>query len=295
MGGVYAVVNKHPKNKTNREVSDLLSTAVRAQLPLDATEQISSWSGQEEAGDRPAHVTQDSRGEDQPPNDRVRKGGLKSPSENPLDKTDPQKPDQSPPEEGRAQGDPHKADRDPDKAGRVQENGHKSGHAQMKKDVTRGYIQLEWQAEGEVKNVPANAPPTVSSRGGAGGKTKFGYSTVVFEKEVTNKELAEKKRQNKPIPQPPPKYDGARSKNSGTIYSDINHRHKAGMPKHMSESGLIYSDIDHKLTNKKQGDSLPDLSLSHEDESGYVNVRHNLAPVVPPRRGAAAIVEEASQ
>lgn len=220
LGGVYALVNKFPpKKSSNREVSDLLSSTVRAQLPLDATEQIQGW-------------------------------GEGSHEENGLI-TDPHKP-----ENGKERKDLRKA----------------------------GYIQLDFHTaeNGAVKGkIASESSPIASSRVDTG-KTKFGYSTVVFEKEQSKDAMAEKKR-HKP-PQPPPKYEG-----SGPLLS-----------KNASDSQLLYSDIDHsKMHASLHGSSSPDITqyalIGTTDEGGYVNVRHNHSnhsntpPSVPPRRGVAAI------
>lgn len=205
LGGLYAVVNKSPAKKKNKEVSDLLSSTVRAQLPLDATEQIGNW---EAAEDREAGGKKDSR---QP----------------------------------------------------------------------AGYVQLDFHMENgkrKGKITPADSLSTNNSRVDVG-KTKFGYSTVVFEKEQSDKELAERKRQNKPPPQPPTKYEGSGPR----------------LPKHSSDSRLLYSDVDfNKSVSTKHGISSPDLSES-AGNSGYVNVRYKNAPLVPPRRGAAAIIDEVEE
>lgn len=250
MGGVYAVVNKLPKKKSNREVSDLLSTAVRAQLPLDATEQIGSWRSQEEEEEeeeRDAHTNN----------------------------SEAVKPDH----DGYVQVDFQQEKKEPH---------HKHGQAEEKKDPRKqlDYAQLNFHDENGIKKgkIGPEASPTASSRVDTG-KTKFGYSTVIFEKNE-NKDMVESRRQNKPVPQPPPKYEG-----SGHA-----------MSKHSSDSRLLYSDIDHSkmnqqaISSKKFGDSAPDLSQSARktNDSGYVNVRFTNAPIVPPRRGAAAIPEETS-
>lgn len=206
--GDYALVNKlhgNKKNKknVNKDVSHLLSPAVRAQLPLDATEQIGSWEEK----------------------DQVRKS-------------------------------------------------NKSNSA---------YAELEFHTENSVQkgkivseNVPAKSPMDP-------GKTKFGYSTVVFEneKKTCDKELAEQMKQNKAPPVPPPKYEAS----SGQA-----------LPKHASDSRLLYSDVDFTKTNPignvKGRTSSPDLRQS--DEHPYVNVRRGGAPVVPPRRGVASPIMEQS-
>lgn len=210
-GGVYALVNKFPKKKSsNKEVSDLLSSTVRAQLPLDATDQIQNWG----------------EGDEQREGDKEREGG-------------------------------------------------------GKKDPRRqpGYVQLHFHREnGEMKGKiePERTPPSASSRVDVG-KTKFGYSTVVFEKEKS-KDLVEKKRQKLP-PQPPPRYEGS----------------APALSKNASDSQLLYADVNHHKTAKSNhGTSSPDLSQS--SSTGYVNVRYNAttnsnAPVIPPRRGVAAIPE----
>ena len=302
MGGVYAVVNKMPKRKTDQELSSLLSTTVMAQLTLDDTEKIGSWEKHREEVEH--HKTsQKSHGGE-------RKGHhISSPEEN---KKEPRKisrqekknsgyvqvdlPTNHPPKSGQETKEPprrvghvHGEDRNLDYADLDLQQ--MDSHVKERKDGPKpaprqqGYVQLAFQENKAKKGrvIPNGSPLPGNSRVDTG-KTKYGYSTVVFEKEESNKELAEKKRQNKPVPLPPPKYDG-----SGPL------------SKNSSDSTLLYSDIDHGKTrqqaiSRKHGDSAPDLSQSPNlDKSGYVNVRFNNAPAVPPRRGVAAIQEDASQ
>ena len=212
-GGDYALVNKtSPKKKKGKkadsDVSSLLSPAVRAQLPVDATEKFDNWE-EDEKQDKPSS----------------------------------------------------------------------------------GYVQLHFHTNGS----PQPKGKIVSERNGTKpvdrGKTKFGYSTVVFEaeKKESDVEKAEQLRQKKPVPQPPPKYEPSAS----------------GMPKHSSDSKLLcsgvkdvdYTEIDFSKTSQSsaKGASSPDLRQSRAngdgDESPYMNVQKGLpiGPPVPPRRGAAAV------
>lgn len=188
-------------------MSSLLSSAVRAQLPLDATEQIVNWDQEKE-----------------------------------------------------------------------------------EKKSSGGYVQLHFHTEGSVqkgKIMPENKPPNRDT-----GKTKFGYSTVVFEAEKKERDLeyAEQRRQNKPPPPTPPKYESSSA---------------AAMPKHSSDSKLYHTDVDYsKIDFSKKptprGISSPDLKQSlmanggdvAEEESPYVISVRNEGPPVPPRRGVAAIMDE---
>lgn len=201
LGGVYAVVNRLPKKKsTDKEITDLLSSAVQAQLPLDSTEQINNWGGAESA-------------------------------------------------------------RNP------------------------GYVQLHFHEDNGTRKEPGPAVSPGLARRIDPGKTKFEYSTIVFKKEETNTELAEKMRQNKPPPTLPAKYDG-----SGP-----------SLPKHSSDSRLVYPDASSNphVAMKRSTTSSPDLASSGP-ESHYVNVHYNGTggscgkPVVPPRRGVALPTVEQS-
>lgn len=209
--GMYALITKHPAGK--KSDNSLLSSAVRAQLPLDAAKQMDIWEKEEK---------------------KQGKGDARNPE----------------------------------------------------------YVQLDFHAETTPPNgkkfTVADSPPRPVDTG----KTKFGYSTVVFEKEKkTDVEFAERVKQKKPSPPlPPPKYKG-----SGTV-----------LQTHSSDSKLLYSTVDFAKTNNPTatttGGSAPDLAQSSEGtddgsglESPYVNViRPKIPPVVPPRRGTAAIVEEQS-
>lgn len=168
-----------------------------------------------------------------------------------------------------------------------------SWEEEKKNKPSGGYVQLHFHTENSVQkgkimpeNPPAKTP--VDSK-----KTKFGYSTVVFEaaeKKESDLEYAEQLRQNKPPPIPPPKYEASSSP----------------LPKHSSDSRLLrtnvdYSDIDFSKksvnTHTAKGTSSPDLRQSSVangdgDESPYVNVVRHEGPPVPPRRGVAAIVDE---
>ncbi len=147
-----------------------------------------------------------------------------------------------------------------------------------------GYVQLDFHTENGFQRgrIADEKKPADSSRFDAG-KTKYGYSTVVFEKETktSDKEAASRMRPKKMPPLPPPKYGGQ-------------------MPKYSSDSQLLYSDISFGATSptpqqsKSAGGSASDLTHSENatkntgDESPYVNVRLGGAPVVPPRRGVAS-------
>lgn len=215
---MYALVNKTPPKKSagNKEVTSLLSSTVRAQLPPEATDQINKWEVKEE------------------------------------------------------------------------------------KKATRGqgYVQLDFHTEnGVMKGRIADEKKTPDGSPFDAGKTKFGYSTVVFEKETSasNAEAENRRRPKKLPPLPPPKYDGSGS----------------SLKKNASDSQILYSDVDFTPSlssqKSKNGGSLPDQRHSEAastsskddgDESPYVNVRHNKiisngAPPVPPRRGVASpMVEE---
>ena len=201
---MYALISRLPPKKgTEREVSDLLSSTVRAQLNLETTQQIGSWD-----------------------------------------------------EEAHKKDEPHKS----------------------------GYVQLDFHVEngvprGKIRDDPPSPRPRdhpIDS-----GKTKFGYSTVVFAKE-DDKGFAEKKKQNKLPPQPPPKYEGA----------------GPNLGRNTSDSKISYSDVNFTkpipLERKMKRISSPDLSQSPVDSGSsnpYENVSFgasaNPGPVVPPRRGVA--------
>lgn len=143
-----------------------------------------------------------------------------------------------------------------------------------------GYVRLDFHAQNSYSPKSPRPSNIVDT-----GKTKFAYSTVVFDAEpkAIDKEFAERKRQNKPAPLPPPRYEGSRS----------------ALPKHSSDSRLLYSDINFNKSNPPvttKGTSSPDLAQSTDssDTSPYVNVRHNGAPIVPPRRGVASPIAEQS-
>lgn len=301
MGGVYAVINKNPKKKPNKELSDLLSPNVMAQLTLENTEQIESWEDNHHEANLKSHVEEKTGPRKSSPEESSKKGPRKtSREEKTSGYVQVELPTNHPLKSGQETKELHKA-------GRVHaEDKKSSGYVQVdlpnepcteerreplaqRKDGPKpaprqqGYVQLAFHDENAVKKgkVVPDGSPVANSRVDTG-KTKFGYSTVVFEKEERNKEFAERKRQNKPPPQLPAKYNGS------------------GMSKNSSDSQLVYSDIDHGKTHqhaisRKHGESAPDLSQSPPLNSGYVNVRFNNAPVVPPRRGVAAIQEESSQ
>lgn len=215
---------KKKKKSQDAEVSSLLSDAVRAQLPIDATEQIGKWDDEEK-------------------------------QKNP------------------------------------------------KKKQSAGYVQVHFHHENSVPKGKIMPESNLSKTPVDTKKTKFGYSTVVFEKEKkqTDIEFAEELKKKKPHsqPVPPPKYEP-----SGPA-----------MPKHSSDSRLLqhtknvdYSDIDFSKQGPYSavGTSSPDLQQSIaadniDDESGYVNVKHRglaggvAGPPVPPRRGVAAIAEESPE
>lgn len=150
-----------------------------------------------------------------------------------------------------------------------------------------GYIQLHFHntpdggRRGKIS--PEKPKPTESSIQDFD-RTKFGYSTVVFEteKKTSDLECAERLKQNKSPPPPPPKYDSGRSMTK--IPPDS---HVSPQPSSKQE-GNTYIDVQ---------TSSPDLRQSNQgsDESPYVNVRRpvgDVKPVVPPRRGIAAPVDQ---
>lgn len=144
-----------------------------------------------------------------------------------------------------------------------------------------GYVQLDFHIEngvprGKIKDDPPEHGPYDP------GKTKFGYSTVVFEQETKpgDDEGTSRTRPKKMPPIPPAKYEGK-------------------IPKHSSDSNILYSDVQFGNGSsaapqaKKRGSTSLTEIVSDED-SPYVNVRHGGAPVVPPRRGIASPIVEQS-
>lgn len=212
-GCVYALITKFPpKKRAEREVSDLLSSTVRAQLNLDTTQQIENWDKEE-------------------------------------------------------------------------------GKREEKKDTRNpGYVQLDFHVENGVKRGKINdesASTRPSDHPIDTGKTKFGYSTVVFNKE-DDKGFAEKKKQNKPPPQPPPKNEGSGPKlpkntsDSQVLYSDVNFAKPVAAEKKMRK--VSSPELSEQYTNSAYGGiSVSDNPYENVDYSASANP----GPVVPPRRGVA--------
>ena len=146
---------------------------------------------------------------------------------------------------------------------------------------SKGYIQLDFHMENGVQRIADEEPQLENSPFDAG-KTKFGYSTVVFEKETktSDKEAAERLRPKKMPPIPPAKYEGKSS----------------AIPKHSSDSQILYTDV--SFGQASEGGS-PDLRHSQDvarKDPPYVNVSHRsppgVPPAVPPRRGIATPMDE---
>lgn len=217
-GGVYALIRKlPPKKRAEREVTDLLSSTVRAQLNLDTTLQIENWDNQEE---------------------------------------------------------PKKDER---------------------KDT--GYVQLDFHVEDGVKRgkIKDESPPTRPRDHPVDtGKTKFGYSTVVFAKE-DDKAFAEKKKQNKPPPQPPTRYEGSGPKlpknasDSKILYSDVNFAKPAAKPVAAERKMKRVSspELSELFENDDYGGTSASGSISPYENVNYAGATANPGPVVPPRRGVA--------
>ena len=152
-----------------------------------------------------------------------------------------------------------------------------------------GYVRLHFHTE-DITAKPKSKVVSDAPKVRDFERTKFGYSTVVFEseKKYSDKERAERMRQNKPVPPlPPPKYEG-----SGPSLPP---------KKLVSDSDILYAGINHSLPSRvDKATSSPDLKQSElgdsegefENDPPYVNVGPNRAPIVPPRRGVAAIPEE---
>ena len=224
MGGIYALISK-PKKKSNKEVNELLSSAVQAQLTLETTEQIQRW-GEEEERELP-----------------------------PL----------------------------PGQRAKPRDKG--------------GYVQLAFHTtedqgrRGKILSPETELPPPSSPAATRvdPGKTKFGYSTIVFEKDKP----APRQNKKKPPPPIPSKYEGP-----GPAAS------KPALSKYSSDSGISGEGFTKSCPSpaSKHGTSSPDLSSPNQPTPYYVNMHHYTPPIptgpaatppiVPPRRGVAAITEQ---
>ena len=165
------------------------------------------------------------------------------------------------------------------------------------------YIQLQFQKEPKEKPSPdlqlgraANAPTALPRDV----KTKFAYSTIVFEKEPEKDlERAQDLKKKKAPPPLPPKYDsepphkGMKKFQSDSHMAPQNHK---GMPgsKPTSLPDLV-QDEDRLEQTRTNYSSPPTAPSRHnhvqqsngvggpEDESGYVMVSKHEIPQVPPR------------
>lgn len=292
-GEDYAVINKltpKVKQKKNSDVSSLISSNVNAQLSPDSTKQIESWSQK---------------------NNSV---GLMSPVKSTniehivVEGTDYALINRSPPKKNKKTSEDLACPTSGTK-GQLSPSASRRAQNGMKDDVRErqrpkspspkaSYVRLDFHSEKDSIHKSQEKEKGSSVQIWDYDKTKFAYSTVVFEheKKESDKESAERLRQNRPAPVTPPKYSGGMHK---IMLSDSQLPGKDSSNYHGTNGGTTsLNHYRHKmpspeLVQLRSSDTQDD---SEKDLPDYVNVRRNgggmCPPAVPPRRGVAAITEE---